>query len=133
MRAPLPFSRLSVHRKVILILAFIVLPVVGMMVLYLNALRQSLAVQEEVDRLLEIQVQTEAILSMVVDVQDGFRGFVLVRKEKFLEPFHTAEAGFDPAINELKQRRLDDRDQLQRGSQIEARVRALLQKKNRLI
>src|SRR3989441_3120064 len=133
MRAPLPFSRLSVHRKVILILAFIVLPVVGMMVLYLNALRQSLAVQEEVDRLLEIQVQTEAILSIVVDVQDGFRGFVLVRKEKFLEPFYTAEKAFDPAINELKQRVLDDRDQLQRVSQIEARVRALLQKKKRLI
>src|SRR2546428_12847523 len=133
MRAPLPFSRLSVHRKVTLILAFIVLPVVGMMALYLNTLRQSLAVQEEVDRLLEIQVQTASILAMVVDVQDGFRGFVLVRNEKFLEPFHTAEAGFDPAINELKQRVLDDRDQLQRVSQIEARVRALLQKKKRLI
>jgi len=63
MRAPLPFSRLSVHRKVILILAFIVLPVVGMMALYLNTLRQSLAVQEEVDRLLEIQVQTASILA----------------------------------------------------------------------
>src|SRR6266581_1104479 len=133
MRAPLPFSRLSVHRKVILILALIVLPVVGMMVLYLNTLRQSLAVQKEVDRLFEIQVQTDAILSMVVDVQDGFRGFVLVRKEKFLEPFHKAEEAFDPAINELKQMMRDEPDQLQLISQIEAQVHALLQKKKRLI
>src|SRR3989441_712150 len=133
MRAPLPFSRLSVHRKVTLILAFIVLPVVGMMVLYLNTLRQSLAVQEEVDRLLEIQVQTASILAMVVDVQDGFRGFVLVRNEKFLEPFQAAEGVLDPAISKLKQMVRDDHEQFQRASQIEARVRALLQRKKRLI
>ena len=124
MRAPLPFSRLSVHRKLILILAFIVLPVVGMMVLYLNTLRQSLAVQEDVDRLLEIQVQTGSILSITVDIQDGFRGFVLVRKEKFLEPFYTAERAFDPAINKLKQMVRDDHEQLQRVSQIEEIGRA---------
>jgi signal transduction histidine kinase len=133
MRAPLPFSRLSVHRKVTLIFAFIVLPVVGMMMLYLNTLRQSLAVQEEVDRLLEIQVQTQSILSIVVDVQDGFRGFVLVRDEKFLEPFYTAEKAFDPAINKLKQMVRDDHEQLQRISQIETWVRALLDIKKRLI
>jgi len=133
MRAPLPFSRLSVRRKVILILALIVLPVVGMMVLYLNTLRQSMAVQEEVDRLLEIQVQTQSILSMVVDVHFGFRGFVLVHDEKFLEPFHTAERAFDPAINKLKQMVLDDYEQLQRVSQIEAQVRALLKRKKQLI
>lgn len=133
MPGALRFGHLSVHRKIILILALIVLPVVGMMVLYLNTLRQSLAVQEEVDRLLEIQVQTQSILSMVVDVQDGFRGFVLVRDEKFLEPFHTAEEAFDPAVDKLKQMVLDDPEQLQRISQVEARVHALLQKKKRLI
>src|SRR3989454_1720556 len=104
-----------------------------MMVLYLNTLRQSLAVQEDVDRLLEIQVQTGSILSITVDIQDGFRGFVLVRKEKFLEPFYTAEMAFDPAINKLKQMVRDDHEQLQRVSQIEARVRALLQRKKQLI
>ena len=133
MRAPLPFSRLSVHRKLILILAFIVLPVVGMMVLYLNTLRQSLAVQGEVDRLFEIQVQAEAILSMVLEVQDGFRGFVLVRKEKYLEPFNKAEAAFDPAIARLKQMVRDDPEQLQRLTPIEARLHVLLEKKKRLI
>ena len=133
MRPPLPFSRLSVHRKVTLILALVVLPVVGMMVLYLNTLRQSLAVQGEVDRLFEIQVQAEAILSMVLEVQDGFRGFVLVRKEKFLEPFNKAEAAFDPAIARLKQMVRDDPEQLQRLTPIEARLHALLEKKKRLI
>src|SRR3989454_2368243 len=133
MPSALRFGHLSVHRKIILILALVVLPVVGMMALYLNTLRQSLAVQKEVDSLFEIQVQTDAILSMVVDVQDGFRGFVLVRKEKFLEPFHKAEEAFDPAINELKQMVRDDHEQLQRISQIEAQVHALLQKKKLLI
>src|SRR2546426_6249395 len=133
MRAPLPFSRLSVHRKVTLTLALPVLRVVGMRVLYLTPLRKSWVVKKEVARLFEIQVKSDAILSMVVDVQDGFRGFVLVRKEKFLEPFHKAEEAFDPAINELKQMMRDEPDQLQLISQIEAQVHALLQKKKRLI
>ncbi|TLY22133.1 MAG: HAMP domain-containing protein [Nitrospirae bacterium] len=133
MRRALTVSRLSVHHKVVLILAVMVLPVLAMVALYLTTIRQLLAVQEEVDRLSEIQVQTEAILSIAVDVEDGFRGFVLVHKENFLEPFNTAESAFDPAIGRLKQMVRDDPEQLQRVSQIEARVLALVQKKKRLI
>src|SRR5256885_10033071 len=98
MRAPLPFSRLSVHRKVILILVFIVLPVVGMMVLDLNTLRQSLAVQEEVDRLVEIHVPTASILVIVVDVPGRFRRVLLLRDEEFLEPFCTDDGALDRAL-----------------------------------
>src|SRR2546428_8419050 len=73
------------------------------------------------------------MLTMVVEVRDECGGCVVVRREKLLEQCNAAGGEFDPAINELKQRVLDDRDQLQRVSQIEARVRALLQKKKRLI
>ncbi len=133
MPGALRFGHLSVHRKIILILALIVLPVVGMMALYLNTIWHLLAIQEDVDQLLEIQVQTQSVLSMVVDVQDGFRGFVLVRTEKFLEPFYVAKKAFDPAMSKLKQMVLDDPEQLQRLSQIETQVHALLDKKRRLI
>ena len=130
---PALFKRLSVHQKVMVVLVLIVLPVVGMVSLSLMTIRQMLAVQEEVHNLLEVQVQMQSILALVVDVQDGFRGFVLVRNEKFLIPFYAAEEGFDPAINQLKQMVLDDREQLQRLVEIEISVRTLLQKKKRLI
>src|SRR5437867_1999641 len=133
MRGALTVSRRSVHHKVVLILAVMVLPVLAMVALYLTTIRQLLAVQEEVDRLSEIQVQTGSILSMVVDVQNGFRGFVLVHKEKFLEPFNTAESAFDPAIGRLKQMVRDDPAQFERLTQIETRVHALLEKKRRLL
>jgi signal transduction histidine kinase/CHASE3 domain sensor protein len=128
-----PTFNLSVRRKVIFILAVMVLPVIGMMVLYLTTIRQLLAVQEEVDHLLEVQVQTDSIVEQIVDVQDGFRGFVLTRNEKFLDPFYSAEEAFDPAFHRLKQMVQDDPGQLQRITEIEAQARALLQKKKLLI
>jgi len=76
-----------VRHKVMLILAVIVLPVVVMMMLYITTVRQLLEVQEEVDRLFAVQFQTHAILAHIVDMQDGFRGFVLTRNEDFLAPY----------------------------------------------
>ncbi|HZC68690.1 MAG TPA: CHASE3 domain-containing protein, partial [Nitrospirales bacterium] len=127
------FSRLSVHHKVVLILAVMVLPVIAMMTLYLTTIRQLLAVQEEVGHLLEVQAQTDLIIEQIVDVQDGFRGFVLTRNEKFLDPYYQAEESFDPTIHVLEELIRKDADQLRRVTEIEKSVRSLLQKKRRLI
>lgn len=122
-----------VRHKVMLILAVIVLPVVVMMMLYITTVRQLLEVQEEVDRLFAVQFQTHAILAHIVDMQDGFRGFVLTRNEDFLAPYYAAEEAFDPAIFRLKEMVRHDPEQLTRVTDIEEKVRTLLQKKRRLI
>ena len=130
---PTLFSRLSVHQKVTAILAVIVLPVVGLLLLHLITVRQLLAVQEQMNHIAAVQVQTEEILTLAVDVQYGFRGFVLTRNEKFLSPLYAAEEGLDPALYKLKQMVSDDREQRQQVMDIETRVRALLQRKKRLV
>ena len=114
-------------------LVLIVLPVVGMVSLSLTTVQQLLAVQDQVNHLMALQVQTDEFLSLIVDVQYGFRGFVITRNEKFLNPLHAAEERLDHDLYKLKQMVSDDREQLQMLIEIEARVRAFLQKKKRLV
>lgn len=127
------FSGLSVHRKMMLILGVTMLPVVGLVIMYLITVQQFAAAEHDVDRLLAVQVQTQEIMAQIVDVQRGFRGFVLTRNEKFLDPLYVAEEGLDPAIHRLKEMVRDDPKQLQRALEIETKVRALLQKKRQFI
>lgn len=127
------FQHLTVHRKVILILAVMVLPVLGLMGVYVTTIRQLPAVEHEVDRFFEVQVQTQQILEQIVDVQYGFRGFVLTKDETFLEPYYAATESLDPAMHRLQVLVRDDAEELSRMAQVEARIRALLQQKRRLI
>lgn len=133
MRPAALFSSLSVHRKMVLILGVAIVPVVGLMLLYLTVMQQFATAEHGVDRLFAVQVQTREIMAQIVDVQRGFRGFVLTRNEKFLESLYTAEEGLDPAIHRLKEMVRDDAGQLQRALEIETKVRALLQKKRQFI
>jgi len=133
MGAGTAFQNLSVRHKVTLILALTMVPVVALMILFLVTVRQLLAVQDEVVSMSAAVTHTGAILSKIVDVQDGFRGFVLTRNEKFLVPFYEADESIDPAVHRLKEMVGHDPDFLSRVAQIEAQTRALLQKKKRLI
>ncbi|TAL10280.1 MAG: HAMP domain-containing protein [Nitrospirae bacterium] len=127
------FSRFSVHRKMMLILGVMMVPVIGLIVLYLFTMQQFAKTEHDVDHLLEVQVHTQEIMTLVVDVQRGFRGFVLTRNEKFLDPLYAAEERLDPAIHQLKQMVQNDPAQLQKATEIEIGARALLKKKRQLI
>ena len=133
MRPAAVFRSLSVHRKMMLILGMTMVPVVGLMVLYLTTIQQFASTQRDVDRLLAVQVQTREIMTQIVDVQYGFRGFVLTHNEKFLAPFYAAEESLDPSIHRLKEMVKDDPEQLQRLAEVEARIRDLLVQKRRHI
>ena len=133
MSARTAFQNLSVRHKVTLILALTMVPVVALMVLFLATVRQLLAVQNDVVSMSAAVTHTEVILLKIVDVQDGFRGFVLTRNEKFLIPFHEADASINPAVHRLREMGPHDPDQLRRVNQIGAQIQALLQMKKILI
>ena len=75
MRSLIESRHWPVRYKVAGILAVTLVPLIGIMLLYLNTLQQFIVVQSEVDRLYAVQLQTEAIRNQLIDVQDGFRGF----------------------------------------------------------
>src|SRR5438105_5684814 len=122
-----------VRYKVAAILAITVIPIIGVMLCYLGTLQQFVVVQAEVDRHYAVQLQTQAIMNQMSDVQDGFRGFVLTHNEKFLGPFFEAEKNFDPVLRRLKDLIRKEPDRQQQVAQIEADIRAFLQLKRRMI
>jgi len=122
-----------VRYKVAGILAVTLVPLIGIMLLYLSTLQQFLLVEAEVKRLYAVQLQTESIRNQLTDVQDGFRGFVLTRNEKFLTPFYESEENLDPALHRLKDLIRNDPDRQQQVTQIEERARSFLQLKRGLI
>ena len=127
------FQRLAVHQKVILILSMTVLPALGVLVLYVLTIGRLQAVEQEVNRFFELQLQTEHILEQIVDVQYGFRGFVLTKDEKFLAPYYAAAESLDPAIHRLREMVAENEDHLRRIADLKMRIRLLLQQKQRLI
>jgi signal transduction histidine kinase/CHASE3 domain sensor protein len=133
MLPPREIRNWPVRHKLAAILAITLVPVIGFMLLYLTTLQQFLLVQEEVNRLYAVQLQTQDILSEMTDAQDGFRGFVLTRNEKFLEPFYAAQENFDPSLHRLKGLIRKDSEHQRPLARIEEQVRAFLQVKNRLI
>ena len=133
MRSLIEVRNWPVRYKVAGILAVTLVPVIGMMLLYLSTLQQFFVVQAEVDRLYAVQLETRAILNQMTDVQDGFRGYVLTSNEKFLEPFYEAEENFEPALHRLKDLTRKEQDRQQHVTQIEEKVRAFLQLKREMI
>lgn len=116
-----------------LILGVTMLPVVGLVLLFMVTVEQIAATEDDVDRLFGVQVQTQEIVTEIVDAQNGFRGFVLTRDEKFLHPFYAAQESVDPAIHRLKGMIQMDKERLHRVAEVEALVRSLLEKKRVLI
>ena len=122
-----------VRYKVAGILAVTLVPVIGIMLLYLSTLQQFFVVQAEVDRLYAVRLEMQAILNQMTDVQDGFRGYVLTRNEKFLEPFNEAEENFEPALQRLKDLTRNEQGRQPHVTQIEEKIRAFLQLKREMI
>ena len=60
------FRSLSVHRKMVLILGMAMLPVVGLMMLYLTAMRQFAAAEHAVDHLLAVPDHFPRLLHQLI-------------------------------------------------------------------
>ena len=114
-----------VRFKVAGILAVTLVPLIGIMLLYLNTLQRFPTDHEaEVNRLYAVQLQTESIRNQMTDVQDGFGGFVLTRNEKFLTPFYEAQENLDPSLQQLKDLTRNEPDRQEQVTQIEERARS---------
>lgn len=127
------FGSLPVRHKLTVILAVTVMPVLGLMVLYATTVRQIPSVEREVDRYFEVQVQTQEIVERMIDVQYGFRGFLLTRNEQFLDPFYDAVENLDPAIHSLKVLLKNNPESLGHVTAVEARIRSFLLIQHQLI
>jgi signal transduction histidine kinase/ActR/RegA family two-component response regulator len=80
----------------------------------------------EVDQLItdtfEVRQIARALFSDLQDTETGQRGFLITGEEKYLEPFHSAEASIAPRISELLERTSGDPEQQETLRTVQALV-----------
>ncbi|MEX2279976.1 MAG: CHASE3 domain-containing protein, partial [Acidimicrobiia bacterium] len=68
----------------------------------------------QVSRSLEIRSAIQDVRGLLVDAETGVRGFLLTGEDGFLEPYHDALSGLDPALDRLETLVGDDTAQAER-------------------
>lgn len=96
------WKQLRIQHKVWAVLLLLCLPLVGGLGAHLYALNQLLNIQQQRHDLVLADNYVNLLRRLAVDVEDGFRGYVLTRQEAFLSPLVKAEARIENALNDAR-------------------------------
>ena len=78
------------------------------------SMSQFVASDAEKDRLLQVSVKSEKLLSSLIDMETGVRGYVITGDREFLEPYQTGAATYPLILQELERLLASDGHQLDR-------------------
>lgn len=92
------WNRLSIQRKVICILAVTFAPLICALLFHLSLIKHLSGLQEHRHQVMLAREQIHILRRLAVDIEDGFRGYLLTRQERFLLPLNEAEARLDGTI-----------------------------------
>lgn len=125
------FNNLSIHRK--LLLASII-PLVALLVLSVmtyESVQKFSQDEEQLDSLYVTQKNAAEYMRLVVDLETGFRGYVLTEQHRYLRPYRVAQEGIATIGHDLAER--ISGDQLERFKEIQHTVSQLVREKEKLI
>ncbi|MEW6545117.1 MAG: ATP-binding protein [Nitrospirota bacterium] len=86
------WSRLRVQQKVWTILLMVFVPLAAALIVQVTLVNQLLAVQEQYRQTVLAHDRIHVLRRLVVTIEDGFRGYLLTRQERFLTPMEEAES-----------------------------------------
>ncbi|RMH36824.1 MAG: PAS domain S-box protein [Nitrospirae bacterium] len=127
------FSDVPIERKLFLISA---IPMLALLLVSLVTFRSVNTFSYDEDRLNHIyHVQTAAAeyMKLIVDLETGFRGFVLTREPQFLQPYHAAKARVLSVGSMLRRMVLDVEAQKILVDRVQRLVETLIREKDELI
>ncbi|MBF0621901.1 MAG: CHASE3 domain-containing protein [Magnetococcales bacterium] len=107
------------NTKLILGGALIFLVVLLNGVLMYNTVRSLLSTQQWVDHTWQVIGRGEKLTKMLVDMETGARGFLIVGKESFLAPYYSTTENLDKEIHALRALVSDDVEQVKRLNKVE--------------
>ncbi|MFO0707474.1 MAG: ATP-binding protein [Nitrospira sp.] len=125
------FNNLSIRRK--LLLASII-PLVALLVLSVmtyESVQKFSQDEEQLDSLYVTQKNAAEYMRLVVDLETGFRGYVLTEQHRYLRPYRVAQEGIATIGHDLAER--ISGDQLERFKEIQHTVSQLVREKEKLI
>jgi len=92
------WEQLRIQHKVWALLLLLCAPLMGGLTTHLYIVQQLLTTQQERHGLILAREQVELLQRLAIDIEDGFRGYVLTQQPAFLAPLTEAEAKVDPAL-----------------------------------
>jgi PAS domain S-box-containing protein len=125
------FNRLPIHRKLLLASA---IPLTALVLLSLLTLRsvQTYSLDEEaLNNLYLTQKAAAQYMRLVVDLETGFRGYVLTEQDRYLRPYRVAQEGMVSVGADLEQRIVGE--PLQQFHAVQTLVAQLVTEKEALI
>src|ERR1043165_856164 len=101
--SPTWWSRLRIQHKVWAVLLLLCVPLIAGLSTHLYLVQQLLNLQEQRQHLILAHEQVNLLRRLAVDIEDGFRGYLLTQHPAFLAPLTEAESKIDQTLKGAKE------------------------------
>src|SRR4029077_2966242 len=101
--------------------------------IHLYVVKQLLALQQQRQELMLADEQVDVLGGLAIDIEDGFRGYVLTQEPAFLAPLAEAEAKLDQALSDATKSLAKLSASPTHLAPIEQQLKSLLRSKHELI
>ncbi|MDP2382815.1 MAG: ATP-binding protein [Nitrospirota bacterium] len=92
------WDHLRIQHKVWAVLLLMCLPLIGGLATHLYIVQQLLSTQQQRHELILARGHVELLRRLAIDIEDGFRGYVLTQQPAFLAPLTEAESRVESAL-----------------------------------
>lgn len=127
------WEQLRIQHKVWTVLFLLCVPLIGGLGTHLYFVQLLLSTQQQRQELVLASAHVELLQRLAVDIEDGFRGYVLTRQPAFLAPLTEAEAKIDEALSNATQSLARVSGSPNSLAPIERQLKDLLRSKHELI
>lgn len=132
-RAAQWWNNLRIQHKVWTVLLLLCVPLVAGLTTHLYFVKQLLHVQQQRHELVLAHEQLHLLRRLAVDIEDGFRGYVLTQQSAFLKPLSDAELKFDTTLKSTAKALAELPNPAVNFAPVEQQVRDFLRSKHELI
>ena len=127
------FLNLPIAKKLLLVSGVPVLAVLILSVVTYKSVQTFSLDEDHLNDVYHVQSASSEFMRLVVDLETGFRGYVLTQQTQFLQPYQAAKQRVMALGNFLRQMVEDDPSQQQLIESVQANLKLLMIDKDRLI
>ncbi|HEY2019422.1 MAG TPA: CHASE3 domain-containing protein, partial [Bryobacteraceae bacterium] len=126
-RVAAPRARISLTAKGVLVVAIPVCALVAAMVVFYQFQQQTRRAEASVEHTYRVRSTIRRLHVRLLNAETGTRGYLLTRRDSFLEPYLAARRELPEPLQALRQLMSDSPEQLQRLAAVEALVAKTVQ------
>lgn len=126
-------NQLRIQHKVWVVLLLLCVPLGVGIAIHLYVIQQLLVLQQQRQEIMLADEQVHVLGRLAIDIEDGFRGYVLTQQSTFLAPLVDAESKLDQALSAATQSLARLSDPPRSLAAIEQQLKDLLRSKHELI